>query len=274
VASGEVLDLVGQLADKSLVLVRRGWHGDTRYRMLETVRDYGHERLVEAGERAATLERYAAWILGRSPVSSAPAHPLYTILGGGAGAEGERPTVTVLAVDLCGSTFMWEHMDPEAMVAMLKGCHARITDAVRRHEGTIAQFLGDGVLVLFGAPIAQKDSARRAVVAALEMQRALQAYSDEVLMGQPHGLRHQVGLDTAPVAVSKVGDDLGLDYVAIGDAANVAAHLLWQADPGAVYLSDRTYRALHDDVECEPVGALRVRGRGEPVVAYRAIRVK
>jgi adenylate cyclase len=230
--------------------------------------------LVEAGEATATLDRYGAWILGRNPGSSTPSHRVDKVPPGRAAPASEHPMVTVLAVDAVGFMPMAERLGEEETEAILRGCFAHMTDAVRRHEGTIARFLGDGFLTLFGAPIAHKDSARRAVGAALEMQRALDAYADEVLRRLGLEWRFRIGLATGPVDVGKVGDDLALDYTAIGDAANLAVRLQRLGEPGAVYLSEQTYRAVRDDVECEPLGGLRVKGRAAPVVGYRAIREK
>jgi predicted ATPase len=145
-------------------------------------------------------------------------------------------------------------------------------DAVHRYEGTITQFRGDGVMALFGAPIAHEDAARRAVAAALEMQESLDEYAAEVKKRHSIECRFRVGLNTGPVVVGKISDDLDMDYTALGDTVNLAARMEELADPGAVYISESTYRAVRDYFECEPLGALTVKGKSEPVVAYRALR--
>jgi tetratricopeptide (TPR) repeat protein len=156
----------------------------------------------------------------------------------------------------------------------MQGAFARMMDAVHRYEGTVAQFLGDGSLALFGAPIAHEDSARRAVAAALHMQQALSAAGPSTSPDHPSAIDFRIGLNTGPVIVGKIGDDLSMDYTAIGDTANLAARMQQLAEPGTVYLSEQTYRAVRDYVECARLGALAVKGKAEPVVAYRAVREK
>src|SRR5919202_3098096 len=208
------------------------------------------------------------------PRASPPPHLAQKILRDRSALEGERRTVTVLSADAVGSTPMGERLDEEALYTIMQGCFARMMDPVPRYEGTIAQFLGDGFLALFGAPIANEDSARRAVAAALEMQQAIREYAAGVQ--QHHGVevRFRVGLNTGSVVVGKIGDDLSMDYTAIGDTANLAARMQQLAEPGSVYLSEHTYRAIRDYIECAPLGPLTVKGKAAPVTAYQAVGVK
>ena len=142
----------------------------------------------------------------------------------------------------------------------MQGCFARMMDAVHRYEGTVAQFLGDGFLALFGAHRA------RIVPAApsppLEMQRAITEYAADVQQQHGVAVRFRVGLNTGPVVVGKIGDDLSMDYTAIGDTANLAARMQQLAEPGSVTLSEHTYRAVRDYVDCVPLGPLD--GEGKP----------
>jgi class 3 adenylate cyclase len=132
-------------------------------------------------------------------------------------------------------------------------------DAVHRYEGTVSHFLGDGLMAIFGAPIAHEDAARRAVAAALEMQRSLEAYASQVKQRHDIQWRFRVGLNTGPVVVGKIGDNLDMDYSAVGDTANLGARMEQAAEPGTVYLSENTYQAVKDYYECEPLGAVQVR---------------
>src|SRR2546421_3741067 len=151
---------------------------------------------------------------------------------------------------------------------------ARMSEAVPQSEGRVAAFPGDGLMALFGAPMAHEDAARRAVAAALRMQSSLDDYADEV--EQRHGVdcRFRVGLNTGPVVVGTVTDDLKMDFTAIGDTVNLAARMEQLADPRSVLVSEDTYRVVADFFETEPVGELVVKGKGEPVRAYRVVREK
>ena len=206
------------------------------------------------------------------PRSYTPPHLAEKILRDRATLEGERRTVTVLFADAVGFTPISEHLDEEQVYDLMQGCLGRMMEAVHRYEGTITQFTGDGVMALFGAPIAHEDSARRAVAAALEMQKSLDDYAAEVKKRHRIECRFRVGLNTGPVVVGKISDNLDMDYTALGDTVNLAARMEELAEPGTVHLSENTYRAVQDYFECVPLGALTVKGKAEPVVAYWAVR--
>ncbi|MCH7812252.1 MAG: AAA family ATPase [Chloroflexi bacterium] len=208
------------------------------------------------------------------PRSYTPPHLAEKILRDRAALEGERRTVTVLFSDAVGFTPISERLDEEEVYDLMQGCLGRMMDAVHRYEGTITQFRGDGVMALFGAPIAHEDAARRAVAAALEMQQSLDEYAAEIKQRHPIECRFRVGLNTGPVVVGKISDDLDMDYTALGDTVNLASRMEELAEAGSVYLSEHTYRAVQDYFECEPLGPLEVKGKAEPVVAYRALREK
>jgi class 3 adenylate cyclase/tetratricopeptide (TPR) repeat protein len=189
-------------------------------------------------------------------------------------AEGERRIVTVLFVDAVGSTPLAERLGEEEMYSLMRGATERMSDAVHAHEGHVATFTGDGMMALFGAPIAHEDSARRAVAAALRMQSSLASYAVEI--EQHHGVscRFRVGLNTGPVVVGTVTDDLQMDFTAIGDTVNLAARMEQGADPGTVLISEHTHRAVADYFECEPVGEMAVKGKTHRVPAWRVVREK
>ncbi|HZI38162.1 MAG TPA: AAA family ATPase, partial [Acidimicrobiia bacterium] len=196
------------------------------------------------------------------------------ILAARATVEGERRTVTVLFADAVDSTPIAEAIGEEEMYALMQGCLARMLDAVHHYEGHVATFTGDGVMAVFGAPIAHEESERRAVAAALRMQRVLEDYASEVSARHCVACRFRVGLNTGPVVVGKVNDDLAMDFTAIGDTVNLAARIQQLAEPGAVYLAESTYRAVGDFFDCEPLGSLPVKGKAGPVKAWRALRSK
>jgi len=147
-------------------------------------------------------------------------------------------------------------------------------DAVHRYDGTVIQFTGDGILALFGAPIAHEDSARRAVAAALEMQKSLCEYAAIVAERYPIECSYRVGLNTGPVVVGKISDNFDLDFTAVGDTVNLAARMESMAESGTVYLTENTYRVIADYFDCESLGELKVKGKSLPVVAYRAVRAR
>jgi class 3 adenylate cyclase/tetratricopeptide (TPR) repeat protein len=180
----------------------------------------------------------------------------------------------VLFVDAVDSTSLAERLGEEEMYALMQRCLARMTETVHRFEGHVAHFAGDGGMAIFGAPIAHEDSARQAVAAALQMQRALQDCSAEVQ--DRHGIDclFRVGLNTGPVVVGTISDDLTMDFTAVGDTVNLAARMQQLADPGAVLVSEHTHRVVGDFFECEPLGALVAKGKAEPVNAYRVAREK
>jgi len=206
------------------------------------------------------------------PRSYTPPHLIEKILRDRPTLEGERRTVTVLFADAMGFTPISERLDEEEVYDLMQGCLGRMMEAVHRYEGTITQFTGDGVMALFGAPIAHEDSARRAVAAALEMQKSLDDYAADVKKRYSIECRFRVGLNTGHVVVGRISDNLEMDYTALGDAVNLAARMEQLAEPGTVQLSENTYRVVQDYFECEPLGALTVKGKAQPVVAYRAVR--
>ena len=209
-----------------------------------------------------------------NPLAYTPKHLAEKILRERARLEGERRSVTVLFSDAVGFTPLSERVDAEEVYSLMQGCLNRMMDAVHRYEGTITSFTGDGVMALFGAPIAHEDGARRAISAALEMQRSLADYLEEVKLKQTIECRFRVGLNTGPVVVGRISDNLDMDYTALGDTVNLASRMEELAEPGQVYMTEETHRLAGDYFECEPLGGLVVKGKSAPVVAYRAVREK
>src|SRR5215831_14606734 len=154
----------------------------------------------------------------REPLSYTPKHLAEKILTSRSALEGERKQVTVLFCDLANSTLIAERIGPEAMHTLLNRFFEVALNEVHRHEGTINQFLVDGFMALFGAPIAHEDHARRGVLATLALQRSLQ----EAQLGAPFGVEcaFRMGLNSGLVVVGSIGDNLRMDYSAIGDTTN------------------------------------------------------
>ena len=187
-------------------------------------------------------------------------------------SEGERRIVTVLFVDAVGSTPLAEKLGEEQMYTLMREALSRMSEAVHAYEGHVATFTGDGMMALFGAPIAHEDSARRAVAAALRMQSALDQYGGEIERRHGVDCRFRVGLNTGPVVVGTVTDDLRMDFTAIGDTVNLAARMEQVADPGSVLVSEHTQRAIADFFECDPLGDFAVKGKPDPVPAWRVVK--
>jgi class 3 adenylate cyclase len=173
-----------------------------------------------------------------------PPHLVEKILTSHAALQGERKQVTVLFCDLTNSTALAARVGPETMHALLNQFFAWALTEVHRYEGTINQFLGDGFMALFGAPIAHEDHARRAVLAALGLQRRLHAEHSDLQAQHGVGLAVRMGVNTGLVVVGAIGDNLRMDYTAVGDTTNLAARLQQTADPGRIVLSEATHRLV------------------------------
>lgn len=197
-----------------------------------------------------------------------PEHLVEKILSERKAIEGERRTVTVLFADAMGFTPFSERTDEEQVYKFIQGCVERMVAGVHRYEGTVVQFTGDGIVALFGAPIAHEDSARRATAAALEIQTALKDYIDEAAVDTAF----RIGLNTGPVVVGRISDDLEMDYTAVGDTTNLAARMEQMAEAGTVYLTETTYLQIADYFDCEDLGPRDVKGKAEPVRVYKALR--
>jgi len=200
-----------------------------------------------------------------------PPHLAEKILRSRSALEGERRQVTVLFADMTGFTTLAEQLDPEEVHQIIDRCFELITAEVHRFEGTINQYTGDGVMALFGAPVAHEDSPRRAVHAALGMQRALRAYGEELQAQRGLALQIRIGLNTGLVVVGKIGDDLRMDYTAVGDTTNLAARMQQMARPGSVLVSEATHRAVGGFFEALDLGEMPVKGH-TPVRAFEVLR--
>ena len=188
---------------------------------------------------------------------------------------GERKLVTVLFTDIVGSTALAEKLDPEEWGEIVSGAHKRVSAAVYRYEGTIAQLLGDGVLAFFGAPITHEDDPERAVNAALEIQNAIQEYARELSTKRRiENFQMRVGLNTGLVVVGNIGSDLHVEYLAVGDTVNLASRMQSAAEPGTILISANTARAVKHAFDLESRGTIEVKGKSEPIAVSRVIARK
>jgi class 3 adenylate cyclase/tetratricopeptide (TPR) repeat protein len=209
-----------------------------------------------------------------SPEGYTPRHLVEKILTSRAALEGERKQVTVLFVDVSGFTALSERFDPEDVHRLMIRAFDIMLAEVHRYEGTVNQFLGDGIMALFGAPIAHEDHAGRAVRAALGILRALEGYQDELQRRRHISFAARQGLNTGLVVVGSIGSDLRMDYTAVGDTTNVAARLLQVADPGRIVISDATRRLVENHFYTRPLGPMTVKGKTEPVGAWEVISAR
>jgi class 3 adenylate cyclase/tetratricopeptide (TPR) repeat protein len=203
-----------------------------------------------------------------APSSYTPAHLAARIRASRAALEGERKLVTVLFADVVGSTSIAERIDPEEMRTLMDRCFGHMLEEVHRYEGTVNQFTGDGVMALFGAPLALEEAPRRAVMSALAIQRALARCRAELQASAAIDLQVRIGIHTGLVVVGRIGNDLRMEYTAIGDTTNLAARLQTLADPGAVVMSEATYRLAGAFFETRDLGLRTVKGKSEAVRVY------
>jgi class 3 adenylate cyclase/tetratricopeptide (TPR) repeat protein len=182
--------------------------------------------------------------------------------------EGERKLVTVLFADVANYTSMSEKLDPEEVHEIMDGCFRILMDETHRYEGTINQFTGDGVMALFGAPVAHEDHARRACHAALSIQSAVGAYGERIKKRHGFKFKLRIGLNSGPVIVGSIGDDLRMDYTAVGDTTNLAARMESMAKPGSILGTAPTYKLARDFFKFDPLGKVEVKGKQETVEAY------
>ena len=203
-----------------------------------------------------------------SPTGYTPKHLAEKILTSKGALEGERKGVTVMFSDVSGFTAMSERLDPEEVHTIMDRAFEVILTEVHRYEGTINQFLGDGVMALFGAPIAHEDHAHRALCAALAIQKELEPLADDVRRSHAIEFRMRMGINTGLVVVGAIGKDLRMDYTAVGDTTNLAARLLGLAKPGQIVISRRTQHLRDGFFVFEDLGEFQVKGKAEPVRAY------
>ncbi|MBI2204109.1 MAG: AAA family ATPase [Candidatus Rokubacteria bacterium] len=204
-----------------------------------------------------------------SPRTYTPRHLAEKILTSRSAIEGERKQVTVLFCDVVESTRLAEHLDPETMHELMNKMLGLMAEAVHRFDGTVNQFLGDGLMALFGAPVALEDHALRAAQAALTILETIAGYSEQLRREREVEIRLRIGLNTGLVVVGRIGDDLRMDYTAVGDVTNLAARMQSLAEPGTILVTEGTHRLIEGYVRSEPLGRLSIKGRDEPVSAFR-----
>jgi class 3 adenylate cyclase/predicted ATPase len=206
-----------------------------------------------------------------APGSYTPRHLAEKILTSKAALEGERKQVTVLFADLKGSMELLADRDPEDARKVLDPVIEHMMAAVHRYEGTVNQVMGDGIMALFGAPLAHEDHAVRACYAALRMQETVKRYAEEVRRTQGISLRIRIGLNSGDVVVRAVGSDLRVDYTAVGQTTHLAARMEQLADPGSTLLTPDTLALAEGHIEVRPLGPMPVKGLADPMEVYEML---
>jgi len=185
----------------------------------------------------------------------------------------ERRPVTILFLDIVGSTAIAERLDAEDWKAVVNPALTRFTAIVERHGGRVAQLLGDGLLAFFGAPVAHEDDAVRAVRAGLDLIDAARELGSRSIGNREVRLDVRVGINTGDVVVGAVGGEGRQEYLAVGDAVNVAARLQSVAPAMGILISAETHRLVAAEVEGHPVGPLPLKGKTEPVTGYEVVAI-
>ena len=233
--------------------------------------DQDGKMLVWRGDTASTPASAPTGPPQQAPLAYTPPYLAEKILTSRSALEGERKQVTVLFADLKDSTELIRGLDPEAAQQLLDPALHHMMDAVHRFEGTVNQVLGDGIMALFGAPIAHEDHALRACYAALAMQAAMQPYTEEVRRTRGLELRMRVGLNSGEVVVRAIGNDLHMDYSAVGETTVLAARMEQTATAGSIRLPAATLRLVEGLVHVTALGPVPVKGLVGPVAVFELV---
>jgi len=206
-----------------------------------------------------------------SPETYTPKHLAEKILTSKSSLEGERKQVTVLFADMKGSMELLADRDPEEARKLLDPVIEHMMEAVHGYEGTVSNLMGDGIMALFGAPLAHEDHAVRACYAALRMQELVNRYAEGVRRTEGVPIQIRVGLNSGEVVVGAIGNDLKMDYTAIGQTVHLASRMEQLATPASILITAETLRLAEGYVEVKPLGPVSVKGLSEPVEVYEVI---
>ena len=208
-----------------------------------------------------------------SPEAYTPKHLAEKILTSKSSLEGERKQVTVLFADMKGSMELLADRDPEEARKLLDPVIEHMMEAVHRYEGTVSNLMGDGIMALFGAPLAHEDHAVRACYAALRMQESVNRYADGVRRTEGVPIQIRVGLNSGEVVVGAIGNDLKMDYTAVGQTVHLASRMEQMATPGSIMMTADALRLAEGYVQVKPLGPVNVKGLTEPVEVYEVTGV-
>jgi class 3 adenylate cyclase/tetratricopeptide (TPR) repeat protein len=206
-----------------------------------------------------------------APQTYTPKHLAEKILAARDALQGERKQVTVLFADVVGSTELIRGRDAEDAQRLLDGVVQRMMDAVHRYEGTVSRLMGDGLMAMFGAPVAHEDHAVRACFAALAMQDTVRRYADQVRQEYGAAIQIRVGLNSGEVIVRLISDDLHMDYTAMGQTVHLASRLESLASAGSIAAGPATGALAEGLIELRPLGPTPVRGLDRPIEVFEVV---
>jgi class 3 adenylate cyclase/tetratricopeptide (TPR) repeat protein len=223
---------------------------------------------MECAAPLPVAPKTAAALTDGAPRDYTPKHLADKILTQRSAVEGERKQVTVLFADVKGSTDLAEQLDPEEWHAILERFFKILADGVHRFEGTVNQYTGDGIMALFGAPMAHEDHAQRACYAALHLRGELRRYADELRRTRGQSFSVRMGLNSGEVVVGAIGDDLRMDYTAQGHTVNLGARMQELAAPESAYLTEHCARLAAGYFRLRDLGRFDLKGAREPVGVF------
>src|SRR5918996_3220216 len=234
------------------------------------VRDEAGRGLVWTGKAVATpsVPSPSTSPQGREPLTYTPTHLAEKILTSRGALEGERKHVTVLFADLKGSMELLADRDPEEARKILDPVLELLMEAVHRFEGTVNQVMGDGIMALFGAPLAHEDHAVRACYAALRMHRSVAQYAEQVRRRQGVDVQIRVGINSGDVVVRAIGSDLNIEYSAVGQTTHLAARMEQLARPGTTLITEAPRRLADRCIEVDAQGPVPIKGLKQPVELF------
>ena len=203
-----------------------------------------------------------------SPEVYTPKHLAEKILTSKSALEGERKQVTVLFADMKGSMELLADRDPEEARKFLDPVIEHMMEAVHHFEGTVNKVMGDGIMALFGAPLAHEDHAVRACYAALRMQESVRRHAENVRRAEGVSIHIRIGLNSGAVVMRSIGNDLQMDYSAIGQTVHLASRMEQMAAPGTIMLAADSLRLAEGYVQVKPIGPVNVKGMPAPVEVY------
>ena len=235
--------------------------------------DEGGEVLVWSGDPVPppVPAGLPAQTVAQAPLTYTPSYLAEKILTSRSALEGERKQVTVLFADLKGSMELLAERDPEEARQLLDPVLERMMEAVHRYEGTVNQVMGDGIMALFGAPLAHEDHAVRAGYAALAMQESVTRYGDALQRSQGVPIQIRVGLNSGEVVVRAIGSDLHMDYTAVGQTTHLAARMEQMAKPGSILITTETLRLAEGYIRATPLGPVPIKGLDAPVEVFELV---
>ena len=223
------------------------------------------------GECGAPLQTLGADRSYKAPESYTPKHLAEKILTSRSALEGERKQVTVLFADMKGSLELLAGRDPEEARRLIDPVLEKMMEGIHRYEGTVNQVMGDGIMAIFGAPVAHEDHAVRACYAALRILRSIEQYADDIRRREGLTVEVRIGINSGEVVVRSIGSDLRMDYTAVGQTTHLAGRMEQIARPGSVFMTADCLRLAEGFVEVKPVGPVPVKGVADPVEVFELL---